>query len=78
MCIQRVSLGIKAIFLGMLLPVLHHLTLCFAIDYEGYGGINRFSMMMLRAVPWVYWVYLAIMLVIGIALLISGFISKEN
>ena len=77
MNILRIGVGLVAWFLGILIPVLHHCLLHFAIGHGPTSNIITRSQSLFEHLPWVDWVYLLAMAVVGAILIVSGITTKS-
>lgn len=74
----RVGVGIAAWFLGILVPVMHHVMLHWPVATQPTNNVVRRSQAVFECLPWIDWVYLAAMAIVGLKLVVSGFKSKEQ
>jgi hypothetical protein len=73
----RIGLGIAAWFLGILVPVMHHILLHWPLAAQSTNNIISRSQYLFRFLPWIDWVYLAAMAVVGLILVVSGMKSSD-
>jgi hypothetical protein len=67
---QRIALGLLASFLGIIVPVYHHVSLHGAIAHErSSNDISRMTSVW-DYLPWVDWAYLAFMWLVGAVLIV--------
>lgn len=74
----RIGLGLAAWFLGMLIPFLHHTLLFIAVSDQPTSNVVRTSQSMFKALPWIDWVYLLAMAIVGLILIYSGMKRNMN
>ena len=74
----RIAWGIVAWFLGILVPVMHHVLLHWPLAVQQTNNIVTRSQSLFRFLPCIDWVYLAAMAVIGLILVVSGIRSKQT
>ena len=72
----RIGLGIAAWFLGILVPVMHHVLLHWPLAAESTNNIITRSQQLFRFLPWIDWIYLVAMAVVGLILVVSGIKSS--
>lgn len=70
---KRIGLGIVACTLGALLPVYHHIALHAAIAHENTSNAITRMQSVWNYLPWVDWIFLTLMWIVGLALILSGF-----
>ena len=70
---KRIAIGIVACFLGIIVPVHHHIALHAAIAHERTNNNITRMQSVWDFLPWTDWAYCALMWIVGIALLLSGF-----
>jgi hypothetical protein len=75
---KRISLGILAWFLGIIVPVMHHTLLHWPLAGLQTNNIITRSKSLFKSLPWIDWIYLAAMAIVGVMLIISGIKSDEN
>jgi len=78
MCINWIKLGIATWFLGIFVPVMHHILLHWPLAAERTNNIITRSDSLFRNLPWIDWVYLVAMTLVGLVLVISGLKNKDN
>lgn len=76
---KRILIGTIIWSLGILLPMLQHIMLMqVAIREEGYSYSYHNIVKYFFVLPWIVWVYLAAMWLVGTILVISGFRAKPS
>ena len=77
---NRIAWGIIAWFLGIIVPVMHHVLLHWPLAGQDNSVSIRViqSRQLFAALPWVDWVYLAAMALVGLVLVVSGISSKQT
>ncbi len=75
---SRIGLGLAACFLGIIVPVLHHIALHAAVAERPTNNIVTRMTNLFEYLPWVDWLYLVIMFLVGLALIISGMMSRPD
>jgi len=75
---SRIGWGVIALFLGILVPTMHHVLLHWPAASQPHSNPLLRAELMLRALPWVDWAYLGIMTVVGLMLVMSGMESKGS
>jgi len=76
---KRILIGTIIWSLGILLPMLQHIMLMqVAVMEEGYGYSYRSIVKYFFGLPWIVWVYLAAMWLVGTILVISGFRANPS
>ena len=70
---KRLALGIAALFLGIIVPVYHHVALHAALAHERTNNIVTRMRTVFESLPWIDWVYLGLMWAVGLTLIASGF-----
>ena len=80
MNITRIALGMIAWFLGIIVPVMHHVLLHWPLAaHEDLVSITILrSKALFGSLPWIEWGYLAAMAVVGLILIVSGISSKQT
>ena len=78
MNMKRISLGILAWFLGIIVPVMHHTLLHWPLAVHPTSNIVTRSKSLFQSLPWIDWVYLAAMAIVGAVLIIFGIKSNAN
>ena len=71
MDLKRITLGLAAWFLGIIVPVFHHVILVIAVmrrDKESTNMIHR----LFETLPWIDFVYLLAMGIVGAILIATG------
>ena len=68
----RIGWGIITWFLGIIVPTMHHVLLHWPIAWERTGNVITRSQHVFRSLPWVDWVYLIAMAVVGFHLIVTG------
>jgi uncharacterized protein (DUF58 family) len=73
---KRILLGVITTFLGIIVPVVHHVLLYNAM--AGRPSSNYISDMrsVFASLPWIDWAYLAFMLAVGVTLVVSGLLNR--
>ena len=74
----RIGLGLAACFLGIIVPVLHHIALHAAIAERQTNNIVTRMQSVFEFLPWIDWLYLGIMLLAGVILIVSGIIARPG
>jgi len=74
----RIGLGIAAWFLGILIPVMHHLLVHWPLADQQTNNIITRSQHVFKFLPWIDWVYLASMAIVGAVLIVSGIRTEGN
>jgi hypothetical protein len=70
---KRVFYGILTWFLGLLLPVLHHTLLMHAaVQSSSYSYSYANMCKYFFDLPWLHWLYMVGMIVVGLSLILSG------
>jgi hypothetical protein len=72
----RIGLGMAAWFLGIIVPVYHHVGLHAALVNQSTNNIVERIHWVFDSLPWIDWVYLALMFALGGILILSGFVSR--
>lgn len=72
---RRVLIGLIAWFLGIIVLVYHHVALHAAIASQPYNNDIERMRWVWEFLPGVDWLYLAVMWLVGLVLIISGFLS---
>lgn len=76
---KRILIGTIIWSLGILLPMLQHIMLMqVAVMEEGYSYSYHNIVKYFFGLPWIVWVYLAAMWLVGTILVISGFRAKTS
>ena len=73
---NRMAWGIIAWFLGILVPVMHHVLLHWPLAALPTNNIITRSQSLFQYLPWIDWVYLLAMAVVGLILIVSGIKAK--
>ena len=68
----QMGLGIAAWFLGILIPVMHHVLLHWPLASQQTNNIITRSRHLFGALPWIDWIYLTAMRAVGAVLIVSG------
>ena len=68
-------MGIAALFLGIIIPVLHHVLLHLPLASQQTNNIATRMHGIYHGIHWTEWVYLAVMGVTGVGLILSGAIG---
>ena len=68
----RIAWGIVAWFLGILVPVMHHVLLHWPLAAQQTNNIVTRSQSLFKYLPWIDWIYLAAMAFVGLILVVSG------
>ncbi len=74
----KIGLGIAAWFLGILVPVMHHILLHWPIAGNQTDNIVTRSQSIFKYLPWMDSVYLYAMAVVGLLLILSGFKADKT
>ena len=69
---KRIAIGLAAWFLGIIVPVYHHVGLHAALVNDQTNNIVTRMNSVFEYLPWIDWVYLALMFGVGAVLVISG------
>ncbi len=75
---KQVSLGITAWFLGILVPVMHHVLLHWPLADQQINNVVTRAQTLYESLPWIDWVYLFAMAIVGLILIVSGMWSKPE
>jgi hypothetical protein len=78
MGIKKIAVGIAAWFLGIIVPVMHHVLLHWPLAAQRTSNTITRSQSVFRDLPWIDWAYLIAMGLVGLALINSGFKSCET
>lgn len=79
MKVKRILIGTIIWSLGILLPMLHHIMLMkAAVTEEGYTYSYHNMVKYFFTLPWIVWVYLVAMWLVGTILVISGLRGKPS
>jgi hypothetical protein len=79
MKVKRILVGTIIWTLGILLPMLQHIMLMqAAVTEEGYSYSFHNIVKYFFALPWIVWVYLIAMWLVGTILVISGLKAKPS
>ncbi len=73
----KISLGVKFWFFFFFFPVLHHILLHWPIAMQDTSNVVRRSNSLFKFLPWIDWVYLIAMTIVGLILILSGIKTKE-
>ena len=73
---KRIGLGIAAWFLGIIVPVCHHVALFAAIANKSSSNVILDIQMVFNYLPWIDWLYLVLMLLVGAILIGSGIMKR--
>lgn len=73
---RRIALGLAAWFLGIIVPVYHHVALHAAIAHEPTNNIITRIQNVFEFLPWVDWAYLTLMAATGALLVASGILNR--
>jgi hypothetical protein len=68
----RIAIGLAAWFLGIIVPVYHHVALHAVVTSQSTSNIITRMQSVFRHLPWIDWVYLGAMTLVGLILVISG------
>ena len=71
MDLKRIMLGLAAWFLGIIVPVLHNVILVTALIKKGSGSPEMF-VYLFKTLPWIDFVYLLAMAIVGAILIATG------
>ena len=74
----RICLGIMAWFLGIIVPVMHHVLLHWPLASQQTSNYVTRSQHLFKSLPAVDWVYLGAMAVVGLVLVVSGMRDQET
>lgn len=74
---KLISLGITAWFLGIIVPVMHHVLLHWPLAAQRSSNDISRMQSIFRHLPWIDWIYLAAMAIFGTLILLSG-LHKER
>ncbi len=70
---QRIALGLAAWFLGIIVPVGHHIVACLLASITRQSALNPYDLYRFwEALHWVEWVYMGLMAFVGLLLIRSG------
>jgi len=69
---KQIGLGVCAWFLGVLIPTMHHVFLHWPLASQQTNNIVTRSQHLFKSLPWIDWVYLVAMGIVGAVLIISG------
>ncbi len=73
---RRIGIGLVACFLGVMVPVCHHIVLYANMPHPP-GSDNILDMrLVFESLPWIDWLYLVLMFVVGAILIISGMLNR--
>jgi len=75
---KRITLGIVAWTLGIIVPVMHHILLHWPLAAERTSNIITRSQSIFRHLPWIDWAYFVAMTLVGLVLIITGFKNNDN
>jgi hypothetical protein len=79
MKVKRILIGTIIWTLGILLPVLQHIMLMqVAVTEEGYSYSYHNMVKYFFSLPWIVWLYLIVMGLVGTILVISGLKAKAS
>jgi hypothetical protein len=73
---KRIALGLAAWFLGIIVPVYHHVTLYAAMANRPSNNVIIDIQLVFNYLPWIDWLYLVLMLLVGAILIVSGMIRR--
>jgi hypothetical protein len=73
----KISLGVKIWFLGIMVPVMHHILIHWPVAIQQTNNVVTRSQSLFRHLPWIDWVYLIAMAIVGLILILSGIKTKE-
>jgi hypothetical protein len=68
----RIGWGIVAMFLGIIVPVMHHVLVYWPVADQPTTNIAHRFQDIFIALPWIDWVYLVAMTIVGMVLIVSG------
>jgi hypothetical protein len=75
---NRIAWGMLAWFLGIIVPVMHHVLLHWPLASQHTSNVVTRSQLLFESLPWIDWVYLAAMASVGLMLVVSGISSKKT
>lgn len=75
---QRIALGLAALFLGIVVPVFHHVALHFPLGSQPTPNVISRIESVFYTLPWIEWGYLALMSMAGVVLLFSGIAGSPS
>ncbi|MCC6580385.1 MAG: hypothetical protein IT440_08070 [Phycisphaeraceae bacterium] len=75
---QRIGLGLASLFLGIVVPVCHHIAIHAAIAGEQTNNIVTRMQSIFRFLPWIDWGYLVVMTIVGVILVASGMLAHST
>ena len=73
---NRMAWGIIAWFLGIIVPVMHHVLLHWPLAAQPTNNIITRSQSLFQYLPWIDWVYMIAMALVGLILIGSGIRAK--
>jgi len=73
---KRIGIGLAAWFLGIIVPVYHYVGLHAALANEQTNNIITRIRDVFEWLPWIDWVYLALMTIAGSVLVVSGMLNR--
>jgi hypothetical protein len=73
---RRIGIGIVTWFLGIIVPVYHHTALHAAISQQSTDNIITRLQIIFEYLPWIDWIYLALMFLVGSILIVSGIVNR--
>ena len=71
MDLKRIALGVAAWFLGIIVPVSHHIMVVNAVMKQPKQSPNLVHRLF-ETLPWIDYVYLLAMGIVGVVLIVSG------
>lgn len=75
---KRIAIGLAAWFLGIIVPVYHHVALHAPLAGQPTSNIATRITSVFDYLPWIDWVYLALMCAVGAVLVLSGFFASND
>ena len=75
---KKIGYGVWTWFLGILVPVMHHILLHWPLAHNQTDNIIQRSQSIFKFLPWIDSVYLYAMAVVGLLLILSGFKTDKT